>query len=273
MAFLPTTFQEEAFLKFMLARDVWPGNEDDNTAAAAAAITSASPVTPARISAGLEEGGRERLLESSLALLRRAQRLRDTGGKLSSRSPSSFSPSTSPRGNRHRSRANGSPLPSAPRSPKVLLSDSSLGGGGGGGGVGDAGSREKSAAKKRRRLFDASAAGGASGRRSPVGGVCLDDSARVRGNEGGRGGMAGQGDKEHRDGRARGEGAEEDNAEGESDVLRWQVPFVMGRLCAELGRDPRRVLENLADALRLAQVMTYDVLFSSIVSCGGEVRN
>ncbi|CAM9330214.1 unnamed protein product, partial [Hapterophycus canaliculatus] len=50
-----------------------------------------------------------------------------------------------------------------------------------------------------------------------------------------------------------GEGAEEDDAEDESDVLRWQVPFVMGRLCAELGRDPRRVLENLADALRLAQ--------------------
>ncbi|CAM9141767.1 unnamed protein product [Scytosiphon promiscuus] len=143
--------EEEAFLKFMLARDVWPGNEDRNaatvtgTAATSASPPTACPVSPARIPAGLEEGGRERLLESSLALLRRAQRLRDTGGKL---------------------RSSGSPVPSAPRSPKVLLSDSSLAGGG----SGDVGSRETSAARKRRRLSDASAASGATGRRSPVGG-------------------------------------------------------------------------------------------------------
>lgn len=40
----------------------------------------------------------------------------------------------------------------------------------------------------------------------------------------------------------------------DDDLLPWQVRFVMGRLCARLGRHPKMVLDNLSQALRLAKV-------------------
>lgn len=64
--------------------------------------------------------------------------------------------------------------------------------------------------------------------------------------------------KEDKRNREAGKGPEEEEDEDEDDVLRWQVPFVMGRLCAQLGKDPRAVLEKLAEALRLAQVVRRD---------------
>lgn len=50
------------------------------------------------------------------------------------------------------------------------------------------------------------------------------------------------------------EGWKEDNDDDDDDLRRWQVPFLIGRLCARLGRHPRMVLENLSQALRLAKV-------------------
>lgn len=47
---------------------------------------------------------------------------------------------------------------------------------------------------------------------------------------------------------------DDDDDDEEEDVVRWQAPFVMGRLCARLGRHPRVVLEHLSQALRLAKV-------------------
>lgn len=225
-------------MKFMLARDVWPAKNEDGNNREPLHTTARGAAVPARIPAGLEAGGRWRLLESSLALLQRAQRLRETGGL-----SSPLSSCSSPRGDRrhhHRHRLSGSPLP-VPRSPKALLQDSSPGGGRGvgGGAGGEGGLQEKPAARKRRKLFEVSSTSGPS------------DSARVRGGDGGGGQEEAKEKYRAVGGR---EGAEEDD-EGEDDVLRWQVPFVMGRLCVQLGRDPRTVLENLAQALRLAQVI------------------
>lgn len=58
--------------------------------------------------------------------------------------------------------------------------------------------------------------------------------------------------------RARGgrEDKGEEEEEEEEDMLPWQVPFVMGRVCARLGRHPQSVLDNLSQALRLAKVKT-----------------
>lgn len=57
------------------------------------------------------------------------------------------------------------------------------------------------------------------------------------------------------------DGAEDDD--DEHDERRWQVPFVMGRLCAQLGRDPQTILKTLAEALRLAQVTRCCVVMCS----------
>lgn len=66
--------------------------------------------------------------------------------------------------------------------------------------------------------------------------------------------MGGQGGRDET-GRKRAEGGEEEEEDaGEDGVLRWQVPFVMGRICSRLNRDPRTVLDELAQAVRLAQV-------------------
>ena len=54
-----------------------------------------------------------------------------------------------------------------------------------------------------------------------------------------------------------GDGGLEDEDEDDDDVFRWQVPYVMGTLCAQLGKEPRVVLENFAQALRLAKVKHY----------------
>lgn len=55
-----------------------------------------------------------------------------------------------------------------------------------------------------------------------------------------------------------GKGVGDRQGEEEDDLLPWQVPFVMGRLCARLGRHPKMVLENLSQALRLAKVRVKD---------------
>ncbi|CAB1111580.1 unnamed protein product [Ectocarpus sp. CCAP 1310/34] len=256
--------EEEAFMKFMLARDVWPGAELASTTTASAATSTASAAggapsvtatgpaptaaptaataPAARVPAGLEAGGRRRLLESSLTLLQRAQRLRETGGEgggssSSARSPSP--PSTASSSPRCRRPLTGSPVSSRPRSPKTLAREAFAVGGGGE-------QQDKSAARKRRKLFEApsSSGGGGGGGGGSAAAAFPHDSARVRG--------AGVGIEEKRK-REAGKGTEDEEDEDEDGVLRWQVPFVMGRLCSQLGKDPRAVLEKLAEALRLAQ--------------------
>lgn len=241
LLFLPVPRQEEAFVKFMLARDVWPSeNEVGSDKDFLPTTTARGPATVARTPAGLEAGGPRRLAESSLALLQRAKRLRETGG-LSS--PRSSSPSP-PGGDHRQRRLSGSPVPMS-RSPKALLSDSSPGGGRGvgGGGSRKVGREEMQAARKRAKLSDAFSTSGPG------------DSARVRGGEEG----GGQEEAKEKDRMVWGagggrDGAEDDDNDDEDDVRRWQVLFVMGRLCAQLGRDPWTVLKTLAEALRLAQV-------------------
>lgn len=69
--------QEEGFMKYMLARDVWMGFEDADIVKPASAKT---PTGDLLVPVGLEVGGRRELMESSLRLLRRARYLRETGG-------------------------------------------------------------------------------------------------------------------------------------------------------------------------------------------------
>lgn len=76
--------QEEGFMKYMLARDVWMGFEDATSAdivkPASATVTTSQAGVDCLVPVGLEVVGRRELMESSLRLLQRARYLRETGG-------------------------------------------------------------------------------------------------------------------------------------------------------------------------------------------------
>ena len=77
-------------MKYMLARDVWPGSEGDDPTTTGATATNNNNPTGAGLlptPAGLEAGGGRRLMESSLELLERARHLRETGGSPLTASP------------------------------------------------------------------------------------------------------------------------------------------------------------------------------------------
>lgn len=226
-------------MTYMLARDVWAGAEYDtppakatnqNTAAEAAVSSRPAATTPA----GLEFGGQRRLLESSLALLRRARHLRETGG-----SPVTASPRPSHRRRRRRGSPTFSPIkelaspggrkPDDEREAADVDYDERWGG------------TQQQRGMKRRKVWlgpdegwgGAAAAGAAAAAR---GAPCERKDEKGEGGGGGRGG-------------------ESDDDDGDDDdVVPWQGAFVTGRLCARLGRHPRMVLENLSLALRLAKV-------------------
>lgn len=92
-----------------------------------------------------------------------------------------------------------------------------------------------------------------------VGYLCSGESGRYSHGVGGdvTGGFLvstqGQGREEGESDMELGTGREKDD-----DLLPWQVRFVMGRLCARLGRHPKMVLDNLSQALRLAKVGARD---------------
>ena len=202
----------------MLARDVWPGFEDDDPTTPTVTATATSTANPTGAGlpptpAGIEVGGGRRLMESSLELLERARHLRETGGSPLTASPR---PSSS-----FRRRRGGSPSakglsdsPGGSCSPDVA-----------GSGRGEEKEEGQEKAKKKQKVGSPGATGRDGG-----------------GSAGGAGGGGGGGDEV------------EDEDEDDEDVFRWQVPFVMGTLCAQLGREPRVVLGNLWQALRLAKV-------------------
>lgn len=213
-------------MTYMLARDVFVGCEEENPTATAPAAAN-HPVSAASRStltpAGLEIGGQRQLLEASLALLRRAGHLKETGG-----SPSSASPRLS----RRRRRSALSPL------PKELLEAFTVGGESDNehGGDGQDECRETRERDQKRRKIDLSestTSGPGSVEMAPGSGAGQAEGSTAGGSE----------------------SRVDDDDDDDEDELRWQAPFVIGRLCARLGKHPRMVLESLSQAVQLAKVM------------------
>ncbi|CAM9714674.1 unnamed protein product, partial [Sphacelaria rigidula] len=255
--------EEEAFMTYMIARDVWARDDDkdDKTTKVRTATSTDStdnnsdltnPAGPATTPAGLETGARRLLLDKSLALLRRARYLRTTDGQ---GSPSPRGGFSSPRSSRRRRRRR---RRSSPDSSDVE-SRRERGRSGGGASSADisghGGTIDKEKGKdseeggdlKRRKVESALP------QDLQLTGLVLSPEKKIDG--GCRAGEATQRDRrilDRRDGEGKGLAGRQGESE-EDDPLPWQVPFVMGRLCARLGRHPMMVLDNLSHALRLAK--------------------
>lgn len=176
--------------------------------------------------AGLEGGGQRRLFQSSLELLRRARHLRETGGSPIFAFPDPF---------RRRRWLSGSPQ-SRELSSSPSASETS-------GEMGDTkadGTEKKALQEKYRKRRKLVVLSGSVIRKAGIAEVEVDSGA---GGEEGRTERTSADDEE-----------EEDDDDDDDDILRWQIPFLIGRLCARLGRHPRMVLENLSQAVRLAKV-------------------
>lgn len=251
-------------MTYMIARDVWARDDDkdDKTTKVRTATSTDStdnnsdltnPAGPATTPAGLETGARRRLLDKSLALLRRARYLRTTDGQ---GSPSPRGGFSSPRSSRRRRRRR---RRSSPDSSDVE-SRRERGRSGGGASSADisghGGTIDKEKGKdseeggdlKRRKVESALP------QDLQLTGLVLSPEKKIDG--GCRAGEATQRDRrilDRRDGEGKGLAGRQGESE-EDDPLPWQVPFVMGRLCARLGRHPMMVLDNLSHALRLAKV-------------------
>lgn len=258
-------------MTYMLARDVWAGAEHDTPPAKAADQNMAATAAPSDTScpastytpAGLEFGGQRRLLESSLALLRRARHLRETGG-----SPTTASPRPSHRRRRRRGSPTFSPMkelaspggrkPGDEREAADIDYDERWGG------------AQQQRGGKRRKIWLGSdegwggtAAGAGAGAGSAAaaarGAPCERKEEKGDGGGGGKGGESDDDDDDadNDNDNDADDDANADNGDGDDDdddVLPWQGAFVTGRLCARLGRHPRMVLDNLSLALRLAKV-------------------
>lgn len=216
-------------MTYMIARDVWVGDDDDYGCIAA---NKDDTVTGYPTPAGLDAGGRERVMEKSLRLLRRARYLRRTrGGK------EMLTPPASAFSSRVAHDCAVAPANSTHRDPFVETGKG-VEGDNGQGTVRRDGLSEDNGDSKRRKVSSNAfvVAEGIEGISVTVGRDAVDSERRGRAEQ----------EEEHNGGRG--------VVESEDDVLPWQVSFVMGRLCSRLGRHPRMVLDNLSQALRLAKV-------------------
>lgn len=231
-------------MTYMIARDVWADNEDEDPTSARTA-TSTDDINGEDVTipcghptaAGLEVSAQRRLLEKALALLRRAKYLRTTDGKGSPLGCNGFSSAHRSSRRRRRRRRRSSPYSSDIDSHRKREHS----GKGSRSSDGEKGQRTDEGGDMKRQKVDSRPMKVESGvLRENVSGVGkAHDGCVVERREGGGKGV---GDRQ----------GEED------DLLPWQIPFVMGRLCARLGRHPKMILENLSQALRLAKVRVKD---------------